>query len=149
MSIINIMMGDLKFARKGDILTTFVGSCIACCIYNYDEAAMAHIMLPYSKGRTNSLKGKYADQAIEHILNRLEGNLKAKLAGGAKIFVQEQDNDIFNIGHNNIIAVKDILKTTGINIDGEDLGKNYSRNVSFEVNTSKMIIKCRSGTVII
>lgn len=149
MTVINVMMGDLRFAKREDILTTFVGSCIACCIYNHEEAAMAHIMLPYSKGRTDSLKGKYADQAIEFITNKLKGVLKAKLAGGARMFTHESDNDMFNIGHNNITAIKDILKCKGICIDGEDLGKNYSRTVNFHVKTSKLVIKCVKGIMII
>ena len=144
------MMGDLKQAKKGDILVTLVGSCIACCIYNGKEAAMAHVMLPYSKGNGNQLlKGKYADLAIDTMLRLLEGNLKAKIAGGAKIFTHEHDNELFNVGANNIVAVKDILSARGIKIVGEDLGKNYSRNIIFDINMSKMIIKHRGGVLIL
>ncbi len=142
-------MGDLKVAKRGDLLVTLVGSCIACCIYNDEVAAMAHVMLPYSKGNNSHLKGKYADLSIDTILRLLEGKIKAKIAGGAKIFKHEHDNNIFNVGANNITAVKDILRSRGIQIIGEDLGKNYSRNIIFDTNTLKMIIKYRGGLLVL
>ena len=150
MAVIHVSMGDLKVASRGDILVTFVGSCVACCIYNSNKAAMAHIMLPYSKGNNESKKGKYADLAIDTMLRLLDdNNLKAKIAGGAKIFTHEQDEDFFNIGLRNATAIKDILRSRGIRIEGEDLGNTHSRNIRFDTTTLKMIIRNRDGVIIL
>ncbi len=147
--IIDVSIGEIKIASNGAILATMVGSCICCCIYDKTKAAMAHIMLPYHHDIHDShdeRKGKYADIAISTILDHFNStNLKAKIAGGARIFVHESSKDFFNIGYRNGEAVKEILSANGIKIEGEDLGGTSSRHILFDTRTFKMRIKSKMG----
>ena len=102
MPVIHIGMSELVVTRnQNSIITTFVGSCVAVCLYDVQQkiAGMAHVMLPKNpKYSTNKNLGKYADEAIPHILQKMQRNgseiknIKAKISGGAKIFAHENDD---------------------------------------------------------
>jgi len=66
--------------------------------------------------------------------------LKAKIAGGAKMFEikgQPVNNQIGNIGERNVQTVKKILAEHRIPILGEDTGANYGRTMSFDCQLFK------------
>ncbi|MEM2855952.1 MAG: chemotaxis protein CheD [Candidatus Nitrosocaldaceae archaeon] len=151
----NIVMGEyIVTDNEYDAITTFVGSCIALYIYDQKRriTGAAHIALPTCKNGNKSEKGKYADLAIESILEIMEkkgSNIKElniKLAGGAQIFTSSS-SELFNIGRNNINAVKNILNDKGIRIVAEDLGGNYGRHITFNLNTFELIIKSTKGVM--
>lgn len=64
-------------------------------------------------------------------------NMEAKLVGGANMFPSVY-SETENVGHDNVTAVKKILKDEGIKIIGEDLGGNIGRSV--ELNTLTGIV---------
>lgn len=160
-STIHVKIGELAVSKDLP-LTTIVGSCIACCIYDDKSkiVGMAHIMLPtnkrkYSNSNSNNTsnntgsdtKAKYADTGIKNLIDELikQGanisNLKAKIVGGARVFVHESDKDMFNIGANNAEKVKEVLKLYGISIVAEDIGGRGGRNVIFDPSTLTVRVK--------
>jgi chemotaxis protein CheD len=151
-------MGGLGFTTSDmTILQTFVGSCVAICIFDTvaKTAGMAHVMLP--KNNTTDLapkpEGKFADVALETLLERLTANgakigrLKAKMAGGANVFRNENKQNIFNIGNRNIDAIRATLAEKKIPIVSEDVGSTNGRWVTFDVNSGEMTIKERTKGV--
>ncbi|MBM2852622.1 MAG: hypothetical protein HW420_1169 [Candidatus Nitrosotenuis sp.] len=155
---VEISMGGLGFTTpEKTLLQTFVGSCIAICIYDPSVkiAAMAHIMLP--KNNTNDPnpkpEAKFADVAIKIILGKLQVNgaklnrLKAKMAGGANIFQNEGKSNAFNIGARNAVAIKSLLDEQKIPIVAQDVGSTSGRWVVFDVNSLEMKIKDRTKSV--
>ena len=77
---------------------------------------MAHIMLPDSTKIThNQNRMKFADTCLldmyHELLARggLKENLRAKIAGGAKMFAHHSDNELLNVGHHNNQAVEEIF----------------------------------------
>ncbi len=155
---VNIKIGELAVS-KDKVLTTIVGSCIACCIYDDKNKVigMAHIMLPENKNSSdnNNLKAKYADIAIKNLLDELVShgadirNLKAKIVGGASIFVNENDVDMFNIGKRNADKVKKLLIDSNVKIISEDVGGRNGRNIIFDPNTFNVKIKSANNERVI
>ncbi|AIF84402.1 chemotaxis protein [Candidatus Nitrososphaera evergladensis SR1] len=159
----SVGMGELYVADKKDtVLTTFVGSCIALCLYDPRSkvGGMAHIMLP-ENGSRNSYNdspssadesAKYADEALENTLRMmvekgaLPGRLVAKIAGGAKIFSHEgSSDDMFSIGSRNTESIKRLLTQKGIKIAGEDVGLNHGRWVRFNLNSGRVVVSMRNS----
>ncbi len=144
-------IADLNVAKGDDIIITYaLGSCVGICLYDSVKkvAGLSHIMLPDSKLANNpNQPHKYADSAIPALIKRmvaegaLRGGIKAKIAGGAKMFATTGNSDIANIGERNVAAVKKTLASLGIPILVADTGENFGRTQSFDPQTGLMKIK--------
>ncbi|MDE1763464.1 MAG: chemotaxis protein CheD [Thaumarchaeota archaeon] len=146
-------MGGLEIVT-GDMseLKTFVGSCVAICLFDIEVkiAAMAHVVLPKKTNckphTVEEERGKYADDAFAHMMSgmiKLGANpkrIQAKMAGGAAIFSHESETGLFNVGPRNISAIQQILKENDIPLISKDTGANFGRWVKFSLNSGKMII---------
>ncbi len=93
--VVKVGMADLNMAKSPQkIRTSGLGSCVGLVIYEEKSklCGMAHVMLPDSSMAKNTTlnKAKYADTAIQELVDRLKQNganvsmLKAKLAGEHK-----------------------------------------------------------------
>lgn len=146
-------MGGLEVVENDAIeLRTFVGSCVAVCLFENETkiAAMAHIMLPKKTNTGKQTKkdelGKYADEALDIMLKNMiekgadQNKIQAKIAGGATIFSHESETGVFNIGPRNIEAVRQLLKDSEIPLVAEDTGKNFGRWVNFDLISGKITI---------
>ena len=74
---IHVSMGQLFVnSNPSTIFETFVGSCVAICLYDSKKhiGAMAHVMLPtcHVKKIDFTKQGKYADIAINCMLSRMK-----------------------------------------------------------------------------
>ena len=151
-SVIDIKMGSLAITdRKDSILKTFVGSCVAICLYDTKQkmAGMAHVMLPKNKTHTPTKNpGKYADEAIEHMLKKIQNSeknqIKAKMAGGAQIFTNENGSSEFDIGQRNITEIYNLLQNNNIELVAKDCGGTSGRNVTFDISTEIMTVTNKS-----
>lgn len=157
---IDIPMGGLGLTvQDKTVLQTFVGSCVAICIYDpvAKIAGMAHVMLPKNNTSdpTPKPEGKFADVAINVLLDRLaaggakQNRLKAKMAGGASVFQNEGRKNTFNIGLRNVDTIKTALAEKNIPLLAEDVGANSGRWVIFDINSNVMTIKDRAKGVTI
>lgn len=149
--IIKVGMADLNICKSPNIITTLgLGSCIGIALYDSTTkiGGLAHIMLPDSTQiRNNSNIAKFADTGIEELVHRLiaagvdKSNLKAKIAGGAKMFEVSGLSDVGNIGERNAIASKKKLHELNIPLLAEDTGLNYGRTVELHCETGQFYIK--------
>lgn len=157
---VSIPMAGLDVGRENTILRTFVGSCVAICIY--DEAkkigAMSHVMLPKNNiGKSTKgtkQEGKFADEAIDIMIERLNNispdlKLQAKIAGGAKIFAHESEAGTLNIGNKNIIGIRLILQEKKIPLVSQSVGAKSGRWVTFHCYSQRVIVKEKEGEKII
>jgi chemotaxis protein CheD len=151
MKEIHVAMGAIEVSADQETkLITFVGSCVALCLYDplTKIAGMSHVMLPKNTaGQTKQGEsGKYADQAIETTIQMMVEKgadlkrIKASIAGGAKIFTSESGDSIFNIGEKNAISIKEILREKRIPLISSHLGMTYGRWVKLDINTGKMTV---------
>ncbi|WP_214482705.1 chemotaxis protein CheD [Bacillus sp. SM2101] len=160
-SVVKVGIADMDIVRGPNIIrTSGLGSCVGVVIYDRfkDIAGLAHVMLPDSSlAKAGSLnKAKYADTAIEVLINQLvlhgasKNHLLAKIAGGAQMFQFTKGNDLMRIGNRNVEAVKQYLYTAKINIESEDVGGNSGRTIEFSpLNRLLTIRTVNQGIIVI
>ena len=148
---IHVRTGQYQIAENPVILITFgLGSCVAVPLY--DEAkklgGMLHFLLPENpkKERTS----KYADSGIQLLLEKTiefganPSMIKAKIIGGAVMFVDLLKNKENAVGKRNAEKAREILKSLKIPIVGEDIGGDYGRSVEFNLSNGSVRINSYS-----
>lgn len=146
---IKVGIADLKVARMEGLLITYaLGSCVGVAMY--DPVArlggLLHIMLPSAERANVDNIYKFADTGIQEMLRKMQvfGGMRSryvcKIAGGAKMF--EMQGSLGNIGQRNIESVQNCLRREGIRLSRQDVGANYARTMSMDVETG--IVKVRS-----
>ena len=148
--LIKVGMADYKVGKAPASLVTYgLGSCIGIAFFDAATkiGGLAHIMLPDSKqARASDNPAKFADTALPLMLDEiirmgaLQSRITAKIAGGASMFYQGNDNLIDGIGQKNIKAVTDILNSFGIPIIGSDTGGNAGRTMTVDLTDFKVTI---------
>jgi chemotaxis protein CheD len=146
---IDVGIGDFKHSsEQSDTLKTYgLGSCVALVVYSTSRkiAGMIHIALPEASvnpAKANQLPGYFADTGVPMVVDWIDkianGNRKLfsyRLYGGASIL---DENNRFDIGRRNALAVKRLLWRYGCGVIKEDLGGNSSRTVSVDVATGEV-----------
>jgi len=108
---------------------------------------LLHFMLPdsgidHERGRENPWM--FADTGIPILLDKLcargasKRRLTARAAGGASMMDQQ---NIFDIGRRNYLAMRKILWKAGVMVHGEAVGGIRSRTVRLEIGTGKFLIQ--------
>lgn len=141
----SIGIAGLKVTAPPDQIRTVLGSCVGIAIY--DRAArvggLAHVILPSSASGVGD-RGKFADTAVDWLLEELQKvgagrtRLCAKIAGGAKMFGSATST---LIGDRNIEAVKERLKHYRIPLEGEDVGGEKGRKMTFDPATAVVTVQ--------
>ena len=146
-SSVKVKMAEYGVVEAPDQLITIgLGSCVGITLYDkYKKVGgMVHIMLP--ENRKGLKPAKYADTGIPLLIEEMEklgakkNHLKAKIAGGAKMFSVTSKDSTLNVGQRNVIKVKEVLKDLGIRILGEDTGANYGRTMKFFTDDGRVLI---------
>jgi chemotaxis protein CheD len=158
--VIKVGMAELKAATNPGVLTCVgLGSCIGLVFYDRISriGAMAHIMMPDSsrakKSETEDFKkGKYADTAIDGMLEEMEWlgakklNIRAYIFGGANMFPELFHKDAFlNMGERNFEAVKNGLLQRKIKIMAEEVGGNLGRTITLYTESARIEMKTALG----
>jgi len=137
-----IGMGDMCVGKSPGVFRTNLGSCVAVCVYvpSKKTGGLVHCMMPtcMTKNSHEKKPTKYVDSGVDELLAKIktlcgvsEGHeMQAKLFGGAKILVQVTAD----IGNDNAVKAKEILKGKGIKIVAEKLGgvKGYKVDMNLE-----------------
>lgn len=149
--VIRVGMADYKICRAPQKISTLgLGSCLGVVLYDKTTriCGMAHVMLPDSQRISkNENRYKFVDTCLEDMYGELleqkvnPRNLTAKMAGGAKMFSHHGENELLNIGEQNIVAVRKKLGDWGIPILAEDVGQTYGRTITFDPETGEMLIR--------
>jgi len=151
MNVVKVGMADLNVIKEpGKLVTLGLGSCIGIALYDSRNkvAGLAHIMLPSSREiKNNSNKAKFADTAIEILIDKMKvfgANkifISAKIAGGAQMFNFTSNSDILRIGDRNASATRDILDNLGIPIVSSDTGGSYGRTIELNAENGELLVK--------
>ena len=150
---IRVGMADYKICHSPQKISTLgLGSCLGVVLYDEKSGicGLAHVMLPDStlvpSQRDNRMK--FADTCLEDMFEELTqkhgvpaSSLKAKIAGGAKMFAQTSENSILNVGDQNAEKVKELLAAWRIPLIAEDTGGEYGRTITFDPSKSEVHIR--------
>ena len=151
MEQIVVGMADCRIGdAPGQVLATYaLGSCIGLAVHDSQAGVggLLHFMLPDSgidreRGRENPWM--FADTGIPMLLDRLcargasKRRLTVRAAGGASMMDQE---NVFDIGRRNYLAMRKILWKAGVMVHGEAVGGIRSRTVRLEIGSGKFLIQ--------
>lgn len=149
--MVRVGMADYKICCPPKRISTLgLGSCLGVVLYDPAKkiCGMAHIMMPNSTLiRKNANRMKFADTCLADMLDEMvrqgarRGNLVAKAAGGAQMFVKKCSHNLLNIGEQNIQAVHEFLVAANIPLVAEDVGKDYGRTIEFNPANGELIIR--------
>lgn len=142
----------MKIARPPEQLYSLgLGSCVGVALYDpaVRIGGLIHILLPTIQGfeNGNHVRTKFADSGINDMLEALiragasRVRLKAKMAGGAAMFITKNTLEGHEVGKRNIQSCKDTLKKLGIEIVAQDVGGNKGRTIIFDTETGQLTIK--------
>lgn len=150
MNLLEVGIGGLEVSADRDsaIKTYALGSCVALIIYDKVNriGGMIHIALPDSeinREKAEKMPAYFADTGLPLLFQKMNENGAKrssswiKLAGGASVI---KSCESFDIGKRNILAVRKILWNKKLGIAKEDVGGDYSRTVSLNIEDGTVTI---------
>lgn len=147
---VDVVVGIGDFAisnNENDVIITYaLASCVAITAYSPKKkiAAMIHIALSKSDDlyKNKFRPAYYASTGIPLLLNKLRDEFQCqkeelviRIYGGADSIRNE---DVFEIGKKNIIAVKSILSELNLRIVEEQIGGFISRTIQMKVSNGEI-----------
>ena len=151
--IVGISDCQWSAAHDTNLITYALGSCIAVCIYDprTKVGGMLHYMLPESglnpeKAQQNPFT--FADSGIPILFRKAyelgasKNRLIVHAVGGAQVM---RDQEMFNIGKRNQLALRKLLWKAGVLLQGEAVGGQLSRTVRLEISSGRLFVKESGG----
>jgi chemotaxis protein CheD len=137
--IIEVGLAQFAVAAAPTRLISYsLGSCVALVLFDRRArlGGLAHVMLPNSNSSSPTTPAKFANHAVETLLEAMEQRggsrrrITAKLVGGASLF-KPLDGDAPSMGDRNVAALKEHLSQARIRLVAEDTGGDFARTVTF------------------
>jgi chemotaxis protein CheD len=144
-----VRVADLGVGGEGDtLLTVGLGSCVAIVLHDTTArvGGMAHILLPSPGLSRQENAAKCPQTAVPAMLERMAQRgasprrITARLAGGASMFASLAPLGTVQMGERNVVAARETLRSAGLPLVGEDVGRDYGRTVRFRVADGRMEI---------
>ena len=148
-----IGIAEMKTSRSpGDVLITYaLGSCLGITVHDPDAkvGGLLHVMLPSAsvnpeKAAANPLM--FVDTGVPELfkacykLGAKKERMIVKVAGGASL-QNPNATDQFQIGKRNFINLRKLLWKNNVLIQACDVGENFSRTMSLEIATGRVVLK--------
>lgn len=137
--------GDFHFGAAPLQLETLLGSCVTVTLWQPRRriGGMCHFLVPSRpRSRADKLDGHFADEAFAlfDAAIRKSGSkpeaFQAKLFGGGNMFPNARNS--LNVGENNIVVARQLLKQRGIPLLAEHAGGAGHRKLIFDLNTGEV-----------
>ena len=144
---------DELAVSEGDtvLMSLALGSSLAICMYDQNRqiGGMVHTLLPLSHSGIvrEADKLRYVDSSVKALCDALLArgavleDIRAKLAGGARIFCFSHTEQQHEVGRENILCARQKLQELGIPLVSEDTGENYGRSVYFHTADGRLAIE--------
>jgi chemotaxis protein CheD len=152
-----IPMAAIGVAYRTGSLRALLGSCIGVvmCDHRLKLIGLAHVVMPQSMGRTESL-GKFADTAVPELIRQMkllagreQISVIAKIAGGANMLSKTSNSELGTIGEQNLEAVKVSLNRLSIPITGSHVGGSAGRRMIVDAVTGRVEVQVIGQPVIV
>lgn len=137
MTILNVHIGEVKIARKGEVLKAILGSCVGIGFIwrSQNICGLAHCLLPENPDKSFSISGRYVDQAIASLLAmmKIKENDKAHIevifAGGGNMTQPHAEDNSALVGGLNLKATERELKKHDLRVVFSDYGGSEGRKI--------------------
>ncbi len=146
-----IIVGEVHASDQPCCITTLLGSCISCCLY--DETAkiggMNHFMLPEGSD-SDTACASYGVHAMELLINQImqlggdRRRLQAKIFGGARVV--KANGPMWRIGEKNLNFVRGFLKLEQIPLAKEFVGGERGMQVRFLPHSGQAFVRLFDAT---
>ena len=133
----DVHIGEIKIARKGEILKTILGSCVGIGFIwrRKGICGLAHCLLPEAPEKTFEISGRFVDQAIPSLLALMKihpedlHEIEAIIAGGGNM-TQPNSQDPSNlVGSHNFLVAERELKKLGVRLVHVERGGEEGRKI--------------------
>ena len=139
-------IGDVVVSTEPVTLETVLGSCVSVCLWNETSriGGMNHYMLPEMIGQVKD-PGCYGSEAIQRLIDAflMQGidhrRLRAKVFGGGMVI--KGFHQRFDVGKENVMIARHILRRQGIPIITELTHNEYGIKVLFHSATGRAFVK--------
>ena len=130
-----------------------LGSCVAVFVYDAGTrvGGMAHILLPGPPGKETENRGRYATTAVAAMVEeslRLGARreaLRAKVAGGSRMFSVDAGVPRATVGDKNIEAALQALQEAQVAVVAHDVGGEHGRTVLADLSDGSLTITSVRG----
>jgi chemotaxis protein CheD len=147
-------VADIKVSNTaGERLITYaLGSCLGLIVYDpvASVAGMLHVMLPtgtIDEAKMRERPAMFVDSGVPLLfkecykLGAKKERMLVTVAGGAYAGAREEE-DRFQIGKRNLMALRQILRQNGVRVHAQDTGGvQTSRTIWVEVTTGEVTLK--------
>jgi chemotaxis protein CheD len=133
------------------IMTMALGSCLGIALHDPEAriGALAHAMHPRRERVKNNMnRAKFVDSVIPLLVERMlqwgarREKIVAKIFGGARMFDGfEGCRGILQIGDENIVAAREVLKDLGIPLVAECVGGRTGRTIVLDVSNGSVLVR--------
>jgi chemotaxis protein CheD len=133
------------------IMTMALGSCLGVVLYDPQArvGALAHAMHPRrTRVKNNINRAKFVDSVIPFLVERMlqwgarREKIVAKIFGGARMFDGfDKCRGILQIGDENIVAAREVLKELGIPLVAECVGGRTGRTIVLDVSDGSVLVR--------
>ena len=135
--------GDWFVANGTHQIRTLLGSCVSVTLWHEPSriGGMSHFLLPSRGGiaKNRPLDGRYCDEALQLILNKLAqsgitaAQCQGKIFGGGNMFARHAGASTINVGQRNGEAARSQMQQLGIPVISECLFGFGHRQIIFDV----------------
>jgi chemotaxis protein CheD len=139
---INVHIGEVKTARRGEILKAILGSCVGIG-FIWREAnvcGLAHCLLPEAPERTFIIGARFVDQAIPSLVAMMRikpGDFKkieAVVAGGGNMTAPQSSDDGELVGGRNTEVALRLIEAAGLRLLYSEVGGEQGRCIKIDSN---------------
>ena len=139
--------------QDASLVAYALGSCIALTIHDpvAHIGGMLHFMLPESnihRGKALENPFMFADSGIPLLFRNAyqlgadKKRLVVRATGGAQVM---SDQEVFNTGKRNYLALRKILWKAGVMIHAEAIGGSVARTVRLDIGSGRFTIREAAG----
>jgi chemotaxis protein CheD len=152
-------VGDVNFASAaagpGRLVTYALGSCLGVCLHDpvAGVAGLLHVMLPTSAvdaARAATSPAMFVDTGVPLLFKECyrrgaaKERLVVKVVGGARQ-AEHEDDDSFQIGKRNVLALRKLLWKNNVILRAEDVGgARVSRTIYLDAATGALRVRANS-----
>ena len=149
MTILDVHIGEVKIAKRGEVLQAILGSCIGVGLIWRERkvCGLAHCLLPECPTTTHQIGAKYVDQAVRSLkaLMRIKlidvQAIDAIVVGGGNMTASDVTDPERLVGSNNYeVALREIqnLRVRLLHCDG---GGNAGRKLIVDSGSLTYLVK--------
>ncbi|MCX5753341.1 MAG: chemotaxis protein CheD [Candidatus Krumholzibacteria bacterium] len=138
------------------IATMALGSCLGIVLFDPEAriGALAHAMHPRRERVKNNMnRAKFVDSVIPLLVERMlqwgarRERIVAKIFGGARMFDGFTGcRGVLQIGDENVVAAREVLKEFGIPLVAECVGGRTGRTIVLDVSDGSVLVRCVNDT---